>query len=129
MKVFLSTSFLEALIQSDKKEILKENLFTGITSHIRYFSSAYSLHMLFLSLGSLSLEQKRMVLRNIEDLTDSIFSVSMDEIRSELLLVEGLGLEQVVALNQGMDEFYEFSKLEKPTHPLLKMRNFFGETK
>lgn len=129
MKVFLSTSFLEALIHSDKKEILKENLFTGITSHIRYFSSAYSLHMLFLSLGTLGLEQKRMVLRNIEDLTDSIFSVSMDEIRSELLLVEGLGLEQVIALNQGMDEFYEFSQLEKPTHPLLKMRNFFGETK
>ncbi|TGL75556.1 hypothetical protein [Leptospira jelokensis] len=128
MKLFLDASFLEALIRSERKNHLMQILLGEMDSFSRFFTSAHSIHLLLLSLGNITLEQKRMILRNIEDLTDGIFSVSMDEIRSELLLAEGLGLEQVIALSQGMDVFYECSKKEKPSHPLLQVRNFFGET-
>lgn len=129
MKLYLDASFLEALIRSETKENIQQILLGEMDSHTRFFTSAYSIHLLFASLGSTTVEQKRMILRNIEDLTDGIFSISMDEIRSELLLEQGLGLEQVIALSQGMDVFYEYSNQKKTTHPLLKVRNFFGETK
>ncbi|MBL0953275.1 MAG: hypothetical protein IBJ01_00730 [Leptospira sp.] len=128
MKVYLSASFLVPLIHSDKKETLKNLLLTSIDSNTRFFTSAYSIHLVFTTLGIVSAEKKKMILRNLEDLTDQIFPISMDEIRSELLLSEGLGLEQVSALNEGMDVFYHYGKDEMITHPLLKIRNFLRET-
>ncbi|PJZ90340.1 hypothetical protein [Leptospira levettii] len=128
MKVYLSASFLVPLIQSDKKETLKNLLLTSIDSNTRFFTSAYSIHLVFTTLGVVSPEKKKMILRNLEDLTDQIFPISLDEIRSELLLSEGLGLEQVSALNEGMDVFYHYGKDEMITHPLLKVRNFLRET-
>jgi hypothetical protein len=85
--------------------------------------------LLFSKLATIDTEKKTMILRNVEDLVDSIFDLSMEEIRSDLLLGEGLGLEQVIALNQGMDLFYQNSKEDMVMHHLLKVRNFFGETK
>ncbi|MCW7463295.1 hypothetical protein [Leptospira limi] len=128
MKVYLSASFLVPLIQSDKKETLKNLLLASIDSNTRFFTSTYSIHLVFTTLGVVSPEKKKMILRNLEDLTDQIFPISMDEIRSELLLSEGLGLEQVSALNEGMDVFYHYGKDEMITHPLLKIRNFLRET-
>ncbi|XDD45436.1 hypothetical protein AB3N60_12045 [Leptospira sp. WS39.C2] len=128
MKVYLSSTFLLSLIQSEKKEIIGNLLLSSIESNTRFYTSTYSIHLLFLSLGSIELEQKKMILRNLEDLTDLVFSLSMDEIRSELLLAEGLGLERIIALNQGLDLFYEFTKENLKNHPLLKVRNFFRET-
>ncbi|MCW7503404.1 hypothetical protein [Leptospira paudalimensis] len=128
MKVYLSASFLVPLIHSDKKEALKNLLLTSIDSNTRFFTSAYSIHLVFTTLGIVSAEKKKMILRNLEDLTDQIFPISMNEIRSELLLSEGLGLEQVSALNEGMDVFYHYGKDETITHPLLKIRNFLRET-
>ncbi|MCW7475343.1 hypothetical protein EHR04_05710 [Leptospira levettii] len=128
MKVYLSASFLVPLIQSDKKETLKNLLLTSIDSNTRFFTSTHSIHIVFSNLGVMNVEKKKMILRNLEDLCDQIFPISMDEIRSELLLTDGLGLEQVSALNEGMDEFYHYGKDELVVHPLLKIRNFFRET-
>ncbi|GBF41645.1 hypothetical protein LPTSP2_09250 [Leptospira ellinghausenii] len=128
MKVYLSASFLVPLLQSDKKETIKNLLLTSIDSNTRFFTSVYSIHLVFTILGVVSAEKKKMILRNLEDLTDQIFPISMNEIRSELLLSEGLGLEQVSALNEGMDVFYHYGKDEFLNHPLLKIRNFLRET-
>ncbi|MGV3665210.1 MAG: hypothetical protein ACO1NV_03685 [Leptospira bouyouniensis] len=129
MKVFLSSTFLDSLLHSNEKEKVKNLLLTSIDSNTRFYTSAYSLHCLFSMLGTIDIEQKRMILRNIEDLVDAIFVLSIEDIRSELLFVESLGLEQVIALNQGIDVFYLNSEEETKTHPLLKVRNFFRETK
>ena len=129
MKVYLSSNFLYSLIHSEGKENIKNLLLDSIDSNTRFYTSTYTIHLLFSKLGTIDSEKKSMILRNVEDLVDSIFDLSMEEIRSELLLGEGLGLEQVIALNQGMDLFYQNSKEDMVTHHLLKVRNFFGETK
>lgn len=129
MKVFLCSSFLLHLIQSDQREKLKHLLLDSIDSNTRFFTSAYSIHVLFQELGEVNIEKKSLILRNLEDLTDTIFSLGLEEIRSELLLEQNLGLEQTIALSQGIDVFYCLHEEGNPTHPLLKVRNFFGETK
>ncbi|TGM44039.1 hypothetical protein EHQ92_13870 [Leptospira biflexa] len=129
MKVYLSSNFLYSLIHSEGKENIKNLLLDSIDSNTRFYTSTYTIHLLFSKLGTIDTEKKTMILRNVEDLVDSIFDLSMEEIRSDLLLGEGLGLEQVIALNQGMDLFYQNSIEDMVMHHLLKVRNFFGETK
>ncbi|TGM57597.1 hypothetical protein EHQ91_01710 [Leptospira biflexa] len=129
MKVYLSSNFLYSLIHSEGKENIKNLLLDSIDSNTRFYTSTYTIHLLFSKLDTIDTEKKTMILRNVEDLVDSIFDLSMEVIRSDLLLGEGLGLEQVIALNQGMDLFYQNSKEGMVMHHLLKVRNFFGETK
>ncbi|TGK95163.1 hypothetical protein EHQ30_00505 [Leptospira brenneri] len=129
MKLYLTSSVLFALIRSSRKSKIQKLLFEALDSHERFFTSSVSVYLLFQLLGDIEVSKKKQILSLIEDLTDSIFDLDTESIRTQLFVSESYDLEMAIALKEGMDMVFVDSEREVTSLPLLKVRNFFGETK
>ncbi|PJZ45063.1 hypothetical protein [Leptospira brenneri] len=129
MKLYLTSSVLFALVRSSRKSKIQKLLFEALDSHERFFTSSVSVYLLFQLLGDIEVSKKKQILSLIEDLTDSIFDLDTESIRTQLFVSESCDLEMAIALKEGMDMVFVDSEREVTSLPLLKVRNFFGETK
>ncbi|TGL87284.1 hypothetical protein EHQ68_12085 [Leptospira congkakensis] len=129
MKVFLTSSLLFALVRSARKPKIQKLLLEVLDSHERFFTSSVSVYLLFQQLEGISVDRKKQILRLIEDLTDSIFDLDTESLRTQLFMSETCDLEMAIALKEGMDVVFVDLEREITSLPLLVVRNFFGETK
>ncbi|TGK87825.1 hypothetical protein EHQ24_01015 [Leptospira noumeaensis] len=129
MKVYLTSSLLFSLVRSDRKSKIQKLLLEALDSHERFFTSSISVYILFQMLENLSVEKKKQILSLLEDLTDSIFDLDTESIRTQILMADTCDIEMAIALKQGMDSMIVDTEREISSLPLLLVRNFFGETK
>ncbi|XDD53193.1 hypothetical protein AB3N62_11985 [Leptospira sp. WS4.C2] len=129
MKVYLTASLLFALLRSSRKRKIQKLLLESLDDHERFFTSSLSVFLLFQLLDPLDLEKKKQILRYLEDLTDSIFDLDTEGVRTQIFMSETCDIEMAIALKEGMDVVIVDSEREVASLPLLLVRNFFGETK
>ncbi|PJZ84128.1 hypothetical protein [Leptospira harrisiae] len=129
MKVYLTSSVLLTLLRSSRKLEIQKLLSEALDSHKRFFTSSLSIYMLFQQLGDLEVTKKKQILGYLEDLTDAIFDLDTESLRTQILMSETCDLEMAIALKEGMDEVFVDLEREVTSLPLLVVRNFFGETK
>ncbi|TGL40912.1 hypothetical protein [Leptospira perdikensis] len=129
MKLYLTSSVLFGLVRSSRKNKIQKLLLESLDSHERFFTSSLSIFLLFQLLGELDVEKKKQILRYLEDLTDSIFDLDTEGIRTQLFMSESCDIEMAIALKEGMDVVIVDLEREINSLPLLLVRNFFGETK
>ncbi|MCW7468010.1 hypothetical protein [Leptospira kanakyensis] len=129
MKVYLTSSLLFALVRSTRKIKIQKLLLEVLDSRERFFTSSISVYLLFQQLDDLSVEKKKQILRFLEDLTDSIFDLDTESLRTQMIMAETCDIEMAIALKQGMDSIFVDTEREISSLPLLVVRNFFGETK
>lgn len=129
MKVYLTASLLFALLCSSRKRKIQKLLLESLDDHERFFTSSLSVFLLFQLLDPLDLEKKKQILRYLEDLTDSIFDLDTEGVRTQIFMSETCDIEMAIALKEGMDVVIVDSEREVASLPLLLVRNFFGETK
>ncbi|EMY60174.1 hypothetical protein [Leptospira terpstrae] len=129
MKLYLTSSFLYALLRSSRKTKIQKLLLDSLDAHERFFTSSLSLFLLFQLLDPLDGEKKKQILRYLEDLTDSIFDLDTEAVRTQIFMSETCDMEMAIALKEGMDVLVVDSEKEVTSLPLLLVRNFFWETK
>ncbi|MCG6145731.1 hypothetical protein ND856_14850 [Leptospira bandrabouensis] len=129
MKQYLTSSVLLALLRSSRKTKIQNLLFELLNNHERFYTSSLSIFLLFQLLGEIGFEKKKQILRFLEDLTDSIFDLDMEALRTEILMSETCDIEMAIALKEGMDILLVDLEREINSLPLLSVRNFFWETK
>ncbi|MCG6141478.1 hypothetical protein [Leptospira mtsangambouensis] len=129
MKVYLTSSLLLTLLRSSRKLKIQKLLLEALDSHQRFFTSSFSIHLLFQGLGDIDVTKKKQILGFLEDLTDSIFELDTESLRTQILMSETCDLEMAIALKEGMEEVFVDLEREVTSLPLLVVRNFFGETK
>lgn len=129
MKLYLTSSVLFALVRSPRKKKIQKLLLEALDAHERFFTSSLSVFILFQLLGELEVEKKKQILRYLEDLTDSIFDLDTEGLRTQLFMAESCDIEMSIALKEGMDVVVLDLEREVASLPLLLVRNFFGETK
>ncbi|MCG6153244.1 hypothetical protein [Leptospira bandrabouensis] len=129
MKLYLSSSVLFALLRSSRKTKIQNLLFESLEKHDRFYTSALSIFLLFQLLGEIGFEKKKQILRYLEDLTDSIFDLDTEAVRTEIFMSETCDIEMAIALKEGMDSVLVDLEREISSLPLLSVRNFFWETK
>ncbi|MBM9545982.1 hypothetical protein JWG40_03065 [Leptospira sp. 201903074] len=128
MKLYLTSSLLFALLRSSRKTEIQKRLFEALDKHERFFTSSLSIFLLFQLLDPISVEKKKQILRYLEDLTDSIFDLDTEGVRTQIFMSETCDIEMAIALKEGMDVLIVDSEREVASLPLLLVRNFFGET-
>lgn len=129
MKLYLTSSVLYALLRSSRKTKIQKLLLDSLDAHERFFTSSLSLFLLFQLLDPLDSEKKKQILRYLEDLTDSIFDLNTEAVRTQIFMSETCDMEMAIALKEGMDVLVVDSEKEVTSLPLLLVRNFFWETK
>lgn len=129
MKLYLTSSVLYALLRSSRKTKIQKLLLDSLDAHERFFTSSLSLFLLFQLLDPLDSEKKKQILRYLEDLTDSIFDLDTEAVRTQIFMSETCDMEMAIALKEGMDVLVVDSEKEVTSLPLLLVRNFFWETK
>lgn len=129
MKLYLTASVLFALLRSSRKTKIQKRLFEALDKHERFFTSSLSIFLLFQLLDPLDVEKKKHILRYLEDLTDSIFDLDTEGLRTQIFMPETCDIEMAIALKEGMDVLLVDTEREVASLPLLLVRNFFGETK
>ncbi|EKJ88409.1 hypothetical protein [Leptospira meyeri] len=129
MKVYLTSSLLLSLLSSSRKQKIQKLLLEALDSHQRFFTSSLSIYILFQQLGDIEVTKKTQILGFLEDLTDTIFELDTESLRTQILMSETCDLEMAIALKEGMEEVFVDLEREINSLPLLVVRNFFGETK
>ncbi|TGL52122.1 hypothetical protein EHQ55_04010 [Leptospira meyeri] len=129
MKVYLTSSLLLSLLCSSRKQKIQKLLLEALDSHQRFFTSSLSIYILFQQLGDIEVTKKTQILGFLEDLTDTIFELDTESLRTQILMSETCDLEMAIALKEGMEEVFVDLEREINSLPLLVVRNFFGETK
>lgn len=129
MKLYLTSSVLYALLRSSRKTKIQKLLLDSLDAHERFFTSSLSLFLLFQLLDPLDGEKKKQILGYLEDLTDSIFDLDTEAVRTQIFMSETCDMEMAIALKEGMDVLVVDSEKEVTSLPLLLVRNFFWETK
>ncbi|PJZ80876.1 hypothetical protein [Leptospira meyeri] len=129
MKVYLTSSLLLSLLSSSRKQKIQKLLLEVLDSHQRFFTSSLSIYILFQQLGDIEVTKKTQILGFLEDLTDTIFELDTESLRTQILMSETCDLEMAIALKEGMEEVFVDLEREINSLPLLVVRNFFGETK
>ncbi|TGM74159.1 hypothetical protein EHR01_11670 [Leptospira mtsangambouensis] len=129
MKVYLTSSLLLTLLRSSRKLKIQKLLLEALDSHQRFFTSSFSIHLLFQGLEDIDVTKKKQILGFLEDLTDTIFELDTESLRTQILMSETCDLETAIALKEGMEEVFVDLEREVTSLPLLVVRNFFGETK
>ncbi|TGL11450.1 hypothetical protein [Leptospira meyeri] len=129
MKVYLTSSLLLSLLSSSRKQKIQKLLLEALDSRQRFFTSSLSIYILFQQLGDIEVTKKTQILGFLEDLTDTIFELDTESLRTQILMSETCDLEMAIALKEGMEEVFVDLEREINSLPLLVVRNFFGETK
>ncbi|MCW7501302.1 hypothetical protein [Leptospira soteropolitanensis] len=101
----------------------------SLDNHDRFYTSSLSVFLLFQLLGDIEVEKKKQILRYLEDLTDSIFDLDTEGLRTQIFMSETCDIEMAIAIKEGMDTVLVDLEREITSLPLLLVRNFFWETK
>ncbi|MCW7493704.1 hypothetical protein ND861_13725 [Leptospira sp. 2 VSF19] len=129
MKIYLTSSVIFALLSSSRKTIIQKLLLESLDNHDRFYTSSLSVFLLFQLLGDIEVEKKKQILRYLEDLTDSIFDLDTEGLRTQIFMSETCDIEMAIAIKEGMDTVLVDLEREITSLPLLLVRNFFWETK